>query len=82
MRAVLTMLLLVMLISVPITISAAEVAVVLPPPSVDNPKAQGPTQIAVVAGGCFWGVQGVYQRVRGVQRVLAGVATLAAQRDG
>src|SRR5262249_61536155 len=32
----------------------------------------GTTQPAVLAGGCFWGVQGVYQHVRGVQRVLSG----------
>jgi peptide-methionine (S)-S-oxide reductase len=31
-------------------------------------------QTAVVAGGCFWGVQGVYQHVRGVRRVLSGYA--------
>ena len=51
---------------------AAEMAVVLPAPALDNPKSAGPAQAAVIAGGCFWGVQGVYQRVRGVQRVLSG----------
>jgi len=50
----------------------AEMAVVIPPPSLDNPKTPGPVQTAVIAGGCFWGVQGVYQHVRGVQRVLSG----------
>jgi peptide-methionine (S)-S-oxide reductase len=50
----------------------AEVAIVIPPPAQDNPKAPGPVQTAVIAGGCFWGVQGVYQHVRGVQRVLSG----------
>ena len=54
------------------TTDAAEVAVVLPAPSLDNPKVQGTTQVAVLAGGCFWGVQGVYQLVRGVQSVLSG----------
>jgi peptide-methionine (S)-S-oxide reductase len=29
-------------------------------------------QTAVIAGGCFWGVQGVYQHVRGVRRALSG----------
>jgi len=48
------------------------VAIVIPPPAQDNPKAPGPVQTAVIAGGCFWGVQGVYQHVRGVQRVLSG----------
>jgi peptide-methionine (S)-S-oxide reductase len=51
-----------------------EEAVVIPPPALDNPKAAGPMQRAVVAGGCFWGVQGVYQHVRGVRRVLSGYA--------
>ena len=54
--------------------SAAEPAVVIPPPVVDNPKIAGPTQTAVIAGGCFWGVQGVYQHVRGIQQVLSGYA--------
>jgi peptide-methionine (S)-S-oxide reductase len=52
----------------------AEPAVSLPAPALDNPKAAGPTQTAVLAAGCFWGVQGVYQHVRGVQQVLSGYA--------
>src|SRR5262245_23874930 len=50
----------------------ADNAVAIPPPSLDKPKAQGPVETAVIAGGCFWGVQGVYQHVRGVQSVLSG----------
>jgi peptide-methionine (S)-S-oxide reductase len=53
---------------------AAEPAVVIPPPALDNPKVAGPTQTAVLAAGCFWGVQGIYQHVRGVQQVLSGYA--------
>jgi peptide-methionine (S)-S-oxide reductase len=52
--------------------SAAERAVVIPPPAVDNPKAAGPMQTAVLAGGCFWGVQAVFEHLQGVKRVLAG----------
>ena len=52
----------------------AEPATVIPAPTVDNPKVAGPTQTAVLAGGCFWGVQGVYQHVRGVKKVLSGYA--------
>jgi peptide-methionine (S)-S-oxide reductase len=52
----------------------AEAPVVIAPPVVDNPKAAGPPQIAVLAGGCFWGVQGVFEHVRGVRQVLAGYA--------
>lgn len=51
---------------------AAEPAIVIPEPEVDEAKEAGPMQTAVFAGGCFWGVQGVYQRVQGVERVLSG----------
>ena len=57
---------------VPSPALAAERAVVLPAPALDNPKTGASTQTAVLAGGCFWGVQGVYQHVRGVQKVLSG----------
>jgi peptide-methionine (S)-S-oxide reductase len=52
----------------------AEPPVVIAPPAVDNPKTPGPPQTAVLAGGCFWGVQGVFEHVRGVQKVVAGYA--------
>jgi peptide-methionine (S)-S-oxide reductase len=52
----------------------AEAPVVIAPPAVDNPKSSGPAQTAVLAGGCFWGVQGVFEHVRGVQKVVAGYA--------
>src|SRR5271170_279342 len=52
----------------------AEAPVVVAPPVVDNPKAAGSPQTAVLAGGCFWGVQGVFEHVRGVQNVIAGYA--------
>src|SRR5262244_2841615 len=61
-------------IYLPPLVHASEQAVVIPAPVVDNPKASGPLQTAVLAGGCFWGVQGVYQHVRGVQKVLSGYA--------
>jgi peptide-methionine (S)-S-oxide reductase len=51
---------------------SGEAAVVLPAPVLDNPKASGSLQTAVIAGGCFWGVQGVYQYTRGVKQVLSG----------
>jgi peptide-methionine (S)-S-oxide reductase len=50
----------------------AEPPVVLPAPTLDNPKAPGRAQTAVFAGGCFWGLQGVFEHVRGVRGVLAG----------
>ena len=52
--------------------SAAESALVLPAPVTDNQKQAGPLQTAVLAGGCFWGVQGVFEHLKGVRRVLSG----------
>jgi peptide-methionine (S)-S-oxide reductase len=52
----------------------AEAPVIIASPAVDNPRAAGPVQTAVLAGGCFWGVQGVFEHVRGVQKVIAGYA--------
>jgi peptide-methionine (S)-S-oxide reductase len=52
----------------------AEPPFVVPAPALDNPKKDGALQTAVVAGGCFWGIQGVFEHVRGVHEVLAGYA--------
>ena len=53
--------------------SAAESAVKIPVPALDPPVAAA-TQTAVLAGGCFWGVQGVYQRIAGVSGAVSGYA--------
>ena len=54
---------------------AAEAAVQLPPPAKDLPAdAAARPQKIVFAGGCFWGVQGVFQHVKGVQRAVSGYA--------
>ena len=54
---------------------AAMVAVAVPPPVIDDALAsESGRQTAVVAGGCFWGVQWVYQHVRGVTRATSGYA--------
>ena len=52
---------------------SAEVAVTIPAPAVDVPS-QAHQATAVLAGGCFWGVQGVFQHVRGVTNVVSGYA--------
>ena len=45
----------------------------IPPASVDAPLAKQPgKETAVFAGGCFWGIQSVFQRVRGVVSTTAG----------
>ena len=53
---------------------AAEEAVVIPPPVVDEKPSGAATAVAVFAGGCFWGVQGVYQHVNGVLKAVSGYA--------
>jgi peptide-methionine (S)-S-oxide reductase len=51
---------------------AAEPAVVIPAPAVDEPAGTRHTETAVFAGGCFWGVQGVFQHVKGVTNAVSG----------
>ena len=43
----------------------------IPAPAVDSAATTG-RQVAVLAGGCFWGQQGVFEHVRGVTKVVAG----------
>jgi peptide-methionine (S)-S-oxide reductase len=56
------------------SLSAAESAHVVPPPAIDKQAAQGTSEVAVLAGGCFWGVQGVFQHVAGVTNAVSGYA--------
>jgi len=51
--------------------NAAEEAVVIPVPALDAQES-GNVQTAVLAGGCFWGVQGVYQHTAGVLNAVSG----------
>jgi peptide-methionine (S)-S-oxide reductase len=54
---------------------ATESAVVVPAPAVDQPAPAGEgLQTAVLAGGCFWGVQAVFQHTKGVTQALSGYA--------
>lgn len=52
---------------------AAEDAVVIPAPAMDAAPASA-IQTAVIAGGCFWGVQGVFQHTAGVVNAVSGYA--------
>ncbi len=54
--------------------ATAEKALVVPPPVLDQERGQSTSETAVLAGGCFWGVQGVYQHVNGVTNALSGYA--------
>jgi peptide-methionine (S)-S-oxide reductase len=46
----------------------------IPAPSVDETAGDAKSEVAVLAGGCFWGVQGVYQHVKGVKSAISGYA--------
>jgi len=45
----------------------------IPAPAVDTPAAEAKnSEVAVLAGGCFWGMQGMFEHVKGVTKVVAG----------
>ena len=58
----------------------AESAVTIPPPSTEAPAPGAGLETAVLAGGCFWGIQAVYQHVKGVTNAVSGYAG-GAQKD-
>jgi peptide-methionine (S)-S-oxide reductase len=55
------------------TVGAQEAPVIIPPPAVDF-QPPGNEAKAIFAGGCFWGVQGVFQHVQGVKNAVSGYA--------
>jgi peptide-methionine (S)-S-oxide reductase len=62
-----------------VSVHAAEPAVVIPAPAMDAPKESSKPgapglQTVVLAGGCFWGVQAVFQHVKGVTQAVSGYA--------
>src|SRR6204780_1914734 len=57
-----------------VTRSTAEEARNVPTPAVDEQAGAKTAEVAVIAGGCFWGVQGVFQHVAGVTNAVAGYA--------
>jgi peptide-methionine (S)-S-oxide reductase len=58
----------------------AESAVTIPPPAADASAQSTGLETAVLAGGCFWGIQAVYQHVKGVTNAVSGYAG-GAQKD-
>lgn len=56
------------------TAGAAETAFIIPPPALDASAAGAAQEKAVIAGGCFWGVQAVFQHVKGVTSAVSGYA--------
>src|SRR6266446_4559332 len=65
-------------VSLAVLRSTAEVARTIPVPAVDEQAGEGAPMaapaVAVLAGGCFWGVQGVFQHVDGVTSAVSGYA--------
>ncbi|MGH8290562.1 MAG: peptide-methionine (S)-S-oxide reductase MsrA [Steroidobacteraceae bacterium] len=62
------------------TARAADSQLPVPPPAIDEPLAsQSGSETAILSGGCFWGMQLVFQHVKGVREVLAGYTGGAAQ---
>src|SRR6202522_2379761 len=55
-----------------VTRSTAEEARIVPAPAVDEQAGGKTSEVAVIAGGCFWGVQGVFQHVAGVTNAVSG----------
>jgi peptide-methionine (S)-S-oxide reductase len=55
-----------------VALPLAAQARVVPPPAQDEAAGQATTEVAVLAGGCFWGVQGVFQHVDGVIKAVSG----------
>jgi peptide-methionine (S)-S-oxide reductase len=60
-------------------VAQAESVVKIPPPTAEPAQSSG-LETAVLAGGCFWGIQAVYQHVKGVKNAVSGYAG-GAQKD-
>ena len=56
------------------TASTREADRMIPAPAVDEQAGTRTSEVAILAGGCFWGVQGVYQHVKGVTGAVSGYA--------
>ena len=51
----------------------------VPAPLIDEPASATGSETAVLSGGCFWGVQGVFEHVKGVSRAVSGYAGGSAE---
>jgi peptide-methionine (S)-S-oxide reductase len=47
-------------------------AATIPAPAIDEKSANGSDRFAVFAGGCFWGVEAVFEHTKGVKKVTSG----------
>jgi peptide-methionine (S)-S-oxide reductase len=72
-RLIAASLLLMALAGLILSLNASDKAVALPAPAVDKPLASNRgKETLVLAGGCFWGVQAVFQHVKGVISATSG----------
>ena len=63
------------LVALGIALFPAGAATPVPAPVLDEPVGSpGTSETVVLAGGCFWGVQGVFQHVKGVSAAVSGYA--------
>jgi hypothetical protein len=68
-------LLLLVLLAVSAVPARAEVSTIIPAPAFDTHEASNDNlSTAVLAGGCFWGVQAVFQHLKGVESAVSGYA--------
>ena len=51
---------------------SAETAVSIPAAAIDEPASDATSETPIVAGGCFWGIQGVFEHVKGVTKAVSG----------
>ncbi|CDZ35782.1 peptide-methionine (S)-S-oxide reductase MsrA [Neorhizobium galegae] len=56
------------------TSATAQEGIAIPAPAADQAASTAATETAIFAGGCFWGVQGVFQHVEGVKNAVSGYA--------
>jgi len=62
------------LAAAPFAAQAAEPAIIIPPPAAEAAAQSAGLETAVLAGGCFWGIQAVYQHTKGVKNAVSGYA--------
>lgn len=55
---------------------------VIPPPALDGSNVSAGSEKAVLAGGCYWGTQGIFEHVKGIERVVAGFTAGHSDDDG
>jgi peptide-methionine (S)-S-oxide reductase len=58
---------------------ALEDAILIPPPHYTPPIVEKKLERIILAGGCFWGMQGVYQHLKGVTQAISGYAGGSAE---